>query len=158
MKIKSGSAYGLMVLMALMIAVIILSLEMHNFKSSFLPLVFSITIFILAAIRLRIELLPERKIEKYTDDDTAMEMETVSSWRIYYIAGAWVLGFVLAIYLLGFIPAIVLFTFFYMKTRGVSWLISISFTILIPVIIWATFELALRVNLYRGLIYTLLGY
>ena len=158
MKIKSGSAYGLIVLMILMIGVIILSIQMHNFKSSFLPLVFSITIFILAAVRLRIELLPERKIEKYTDDDTIMETETISSWRIYYIAGAWVLGFVLAIYLLGFIPAIVIFTFSYMKTRGISWVTSILFTILIPAIIWAAFELALRVNLYKGLIYTLLGY
>lgn len=159
MKIRSGSIYALIVIMIVMIAAIILSIELKDLKSSFLPLVFSITIFILAAVRLRKELLLEGKTEApKSDDDTMMDIGIKGDWRVLYIAGAWIFGFVLASYLLGFIPAMLLITFSYTRTHGVSWLTSILLTILIPAIIWVSFEFALRVTLYRGLIYTLLGY
>lgn len=159
MKIRSGSTFALIALMAIMVAVIILSIELKDLKSSFLPLLFSITIFILAAVRLRKELLLEGKVETTgSDDDTIMDIGIRGDWRVLSIAGAWVFSFVLASYLLGFIPAMLLVTFFYTRTHGVGWLTSILMTILIPAIIWVIFELALKVILYRGLIFTLLGY
>ena len=71
---------------------------------------------------------------------------------------AWIAGFVLGIYLLSFIIAIPLFMLSYMRWLGTSWRTTIIFTLLTPAIIYGAFEVALRIELYRGLLFTWLGY
>jgi hypothetical protein len=165
MKKISGSIYSLIALMVIMVAVIIISLEYEDIRTKSLPLIFSSLIFVLAAVRLRIELKYREKQKETTDSDDALAAEMVcveqaaqGEWNRYFIAAAWVFGFVLETYLFGFIPAMLITTFWYTRTQKLKWRTSILLTILTPAIIWFCFEFALRVTLERGLIYTLLGY
>ena len=155
----TGSAYFLIVIMAVMLAVIISSLKMEYFESKLLPLTFSIVIFVLAAIRLRKELSARSKTgTTVSGDEVGREEEAREGWRGYLIIGAWVVGFFSAIYLLGFILAIALLVFFHMKTHGTRWLVAIIFTLLTPALIYTVFEFLLEVRLHQGLIFTWLGY
>jgi len=155
----SGSAYFFIVIMVIILVIIGLSLRMEHFESKLLPLVIGTAVFVLAAIGLGREILAggERQITTTEGEATTRE-ETGEGWRGYLAAGAWVAGFFLAIYLLGFIIAIPLFILAYMKLHGTRWLVAIAFAIIIPILIYGIFELALGVILYRGLLLTLLGY
>lgn len=158
MKIR-GSSYFYIVIMVIMLVVIGLSLGMEYFESKLLPLIIGGIVFVLAAVGLRKEILVGDEHEAtVTEGDETRREETGVSWRGYLLAGAWVAGFFLAIYLLGFIIAIPLFILSYMKAHGTRWLLAIIFAILTPLLIYGLFELALRVVLYRGLLFTWLGY
>jgi len=67
-------------------------------------------------------------------------------------------GFFLGIYLLGFLIAIPLFILSYMKWLGTGWRVAITFTLIIPAIIYSAFEVGLHIDLYRGLLLIWLGY
>ncbi len=157
MKIR-GSSWVLIVIMVVMLVVIISSLRMEYFESKLLPIIIGSVVFVLAAIALWRELLAGGKSRAtVTGGETTREEETGVGWLRYLLAGAWVVGFFLAIYLLGFIIAIPLFILSYMKSHGTGWLTTIIFTILTPVLIYGIFELALKVDLYPGLLFTWLG-
>ncbi len=138
-----GSSWFLVVIIAVMLAVIVLSLRMEYLESKLLPLIISGAVLVLAAIRLG------KEIFKGVPDGSE---ETGEGWRGYLISGAWAVGFFLAIYLLGFIIAIPLFILSYMKSHGTRWLVAIIWTILLPAFIYGLFELTLKVTLYRGLL------
>ncbi len=154
MKIR-GSSYFLIVIMIIMLVIIGLSLRMEYFESKLLPLVIGSAVFVLAAIGLGREIMAggEREATVARGETTTRE-ETREGWRGYLLAGAWVAGFFLAIYLLGFIIAIPVFILAYMKSHGTRWLAAIAFAILSPLVIYGVFELALRVILYRGLLFS----
>ena len=158
MKIR-GSSYFFITLMVIMVVIIGLSLRMEHFETKLLPLVIGSAVFVLSAIGLWREISAGNQQEvTVTGGDTTRAEEAKESWRGYLLAGSWVVGFFLVIYLLGFIIAIPLFIISYMKTHGMRWLTAIAFTILTPLLIYGIFELALGVDLYRGLFLTLLGY
>ncbi|MFC1979563.1 tripartite tricarboxylate transporter TctB family protein [Chloroflexota bacterium] len=156
MKIR-GSSYFLMVTMAVMLAMIITSLRMEHFALKLLPLIVGIAVFVLAAIVLCRNISAKDKSRAVAaGGEIAEEEQADKMWRQYLPAGAWTVGFFLAIYLFGFIVAIPLLILSYMKSYGVGWLVSIILTVVIPVLIYVAFELVLRVDLYPGLLFTLL--
>ncbi len=155
----NGNSYFLIVIMVLMLVFIGLSLQMESIKIKVLPLAIGSIVFVLAAIILSREIL--------TSDKPVAEASTISGTEgrekdekgiIGYLPiGAWVVGFFLAIYLLGFIIAIPLFVLAYMKLHGIKWLLTVISTIFVPLIVYSIFELALRIELYRGLVFNLFG-
>ena len=153
MKIRIRSdAYSYIALMAIMVVFLGLALAMEHSSAKMIPLIIGSLSFGIAAIGLARVLWGKTKPE--TIDETGGEEEATESWRQYLAVGALGVGFYLVIYLLGFFIAIALFIPSTMKFRGTSWLVTIIFTIITPAIIYGLFELALRVELYRGLLFT----
>mgnify|MGYP001218270512 CR=1 FL=1 len=154
MKIK-GNSYFLIVIMVLMAVVVSLSLRMEYFTSKLLPLLVGIIVFILAAIGLVQDIsAADKATATVIKDETSKKKEAGESLHDYLPIGIWVIGVSVFIYLLGFIITIPLFVLAYMKTHGVKWLVSIISTILITLLVYGGFEYALRVTLYRGLLFT----
>lgn len=149
--------YFLIILMASMLVIIGLSLTMAAFKSKLLPIMISSTVLVLAAIGLKQEISARDKPESATAADKEEESgaeDTEKGLRSYLPVWAWLIGFALAIYLLGFLVAMPLFVLAYMKKNGIGWLMAIISAILTSVFVYGVFELALSVELYRGLLFT----
>ena len=144
--------------MVLMLVITGNALTMVYFSSKMLPLIISGAIFFLAAIQLSREFLAKTRPEKTLTEEVAGGGERKETWYGYSLVSAYVVGFFLAIYLLNFIIAIPLFTLAYMKTHGTRWRVAITSAIVITVLIYVIFELALDLNLYQGLLFKVLGY
>lgn len=153
----TGNAKLYITLLAIMSAVIVISVLMESFESKLLPLLFSGIIFILSAIGLWNEIATSRKRQAAVTKEEKKEPPE-ETWGGYLINGAWFGGFILAIYLLGIMIAIPLFTLSYMRRLGARWAAVIFWTILAPALIYGVFEVALGIDLYRGLLLTWLGY
>ena len=80
--------------------------------------------------------------------------ESGESWLRYGVLFAWLVGLFLAVYLAGFLVAIPLFILSYMKTHGAKWHVAIIFAILVTAIVYGVFEVALKVYLYEGLLFS----
>ena len=145
--------------MAAMLIIIGLSLRMEYFTTKFLPLTIGGIVLIVEGIGLWREISARDRPEAtVTEDDTGKREEAREGWHQYLRSGAWVVGFFLAISLLGYLIAIPLFILSYMKSHGIRWGIAIILTILAPLLAYGIFELALGVELYRGLLFQWLGY
>lgn len=154
MKLK-GSSYFLIFIMVSMLVVIIASLRMEYYESKLLPLLISGVVFILAGMGLRNEIMAkDGQQTKAIEDETGGVVETKGGWRGNLVAGAWLVGFFLAIYLIGFVVAIPLFVLAYMKSHGTRWLVAITSAVLTTAFIYGIFEFALKVDLYRGLLFS----
>ena len=156
MKLTSNAKIYI-ILLALMSAVIVTSALMEYFESKFLPLLFSGIIFILSAIGLWNEIATSRKRQAAAAKDEEKKKPAEETWGGYLINGAWFGGFILAIYLLGIMIAIPLFVLSYMKWLGTRWITAIIWSILASAIIYGAFEVALGIDLYRGMLLTWLG-
>lgn len=149
MKIRSG-AYSYIAVMVIMLVFIGLSLRMEYFSAKVIPLVIAGLSFSLAAIGFAREVWGKTKSELVSDMGGGAE--TAEGWFQYLVIGLWGAGFFLAIYLLGFFIAMPLFIFSSMKFRGTRWWVAILFAIITPAFIYGLFELALQIELYRGLL------
>lgn len=157
MKLR-GNSYFLILIMAAMLAMVISSALIEYFESKLLPIVVGSAVFIMAGIELwKTRLLRGKDIETTTRTETSEEVETFGSWRGYLLAGSWVVCFFLAIYLVGLIIAIPLLIITYMRSHGIGWLATITFTVVTPVLVYGIFKLVLEVELYPGLLLTWLG-
>jgi len=156
----TGNAYVYIAVLVIMIFVILWSaLVMKHMQSNLLPLLFGSIVFILAAIGLGNEIRSGGK-QKTTAPEGAKagREETEESWRGYLVHGAWLGGFILGIYLLGFMIAIPLFVLSYMKKLGTRWVTAIIWAIVSPAVIYVAFNVALDIDLHRGLLLPWLGY
>ncbi|MFH0914766.1 MAG: tripartite tricarboxylate transporter TctB family protein [Chloroflexota bacterium] len=139
-------------ILALMLIIIVSSIMMKSFESKVLPLIFGGIVFFLAAVGLWQEMAPG-KAKPTAGEGKKDEKETGrEGWLGYLIHGAWVGGFILVIYLLGYLVAIPLFLLTYMKRLGTRWLTALIFAVVTTLLIWGVFEIALGLELYRGLI------
>ena len=156
---SKGNAYFLIIIMVIMLAIIIQALRMEFYTSKLLPLILGTTVFILAAIGLAQEFMAERKPE--APPDTAAPVDVVDKvepgLRQHLPIASWIFGLALAIYLFGFIITIPVFIIAYMKSQGVRWLITILSAVLMTAFIYGGFAVLLRVELYRGLLFSWLG-
>ena len=152
MKMKS-STYFLMLLMAVMLVVMVLSLNMEYLTSKLLPLTVSGIVFVLGAIQLAKEV---RTGPAKVEDETSAETE--KERRGFLLAGAWIIGLFVAIWLLGLMVTIPIYTFAYAKTHGIGWFVSIVTAVLMTVVTYVVFEVLLGAQLYRGLLLMWLGY
>ena len=147
-----GSAYSLIVIMAVMLVVIGMSLQFDYFASRLLPILVAGIVFIIAGTQLVKEIVTKTDIIKTGDgDDISLEEDTKVDRRSLLRVAAWITGFTAAIYLVGFIISIPLFVLFYMKKHGARWLTSAITAVVFTMIIYAVFEIALGVNLHPGL-------
>lgn len=158
MKIRlTASSYSLIAVMVIGLIVIISALGMP-FVSKLLPLIFGSAVFILAAIKFWYDILARDRMEATVTKDIAGQTEESKvPLRAYLPIGAWVVGFLLTIYLLGFLIACPLLVLSYMKTHGTGWLTTIISTIVITIINYFGFQMALQIDLYPGLLFNWLG-
>ena len=155
MKIR-GNSYFLMVIMVIMLVAIVISLRMEYRVSKLLPLVIGSSVLVLAAVGLWRDIKgTDRRGTGFSGSDTSSQEMTKKEWHRYLLAGAWVAGFYLAVYLLGLLTAIPLFIFAYMKAHDTRWFVAIAFALISTAFIYGVFEIALRVELYRGLVFSL---
>ena len=146
----NGNIYLYIVIMVIIGILMGLSLTMEDIQTKLLPLMLGGIILVLAAVGLWGEL--KRRVKSAatgTGGEKARE-----GWRKLLLNLAWVMGFFLGIYLLGFFIAIPLFVLGYMKWLGVKWRPATIYAILTLGIVYAVFGLALKVELYRGLLFT----
>ncbi len=153
MKMK-GNSYFLMVIMAIMLVIVGSSLRMDYFKSKLLPILVGSIVFILAAVALKQEIFPAKR-QAAAGTGLRAGGEVKQTGRAYLTAWAWVIGFFVAIYLIGFIIAIPLFILAYMKSHRIGWATAVTFAILTVAFVYGVFDLAVGINLYPGLIFTL---
>ncbi|MBI4186730.1 MAG: tripartite tricarboxylate transporter TctB family protein [Chloroflexi bacterium] len=157
MKVR-GNFYFLVIIMVSMLVIIGLSVQMETIKSKLLPLLMGSIAFVLAAIELWRETLgKDESATTATAIDVIKNEEARRGLREYLGKLGWVIGFSLAIYLLGFITSIPLFVLAYMKSHGIGWRVAIICAVVAIAAIYGVFEFALRVELYRGLLFTWLG-
>ncbi len=150
-----ASSYFLIAIMAIMLVIIGFSLRMEYRTSKLLPLTVGGIVFVLAAIQLGKEL---RSGNATPDSETSATVETGGERRRLLVAAAWVVGLFLSVWSLGFMMTIPLFLLVYMKSHGIRWLVTIAFAVLMTALSYVVFELLLRVELYRGLLFTWLTY
>lgn len=155
MKKLSSNAYPPIVLMATMAGAIVESLRYEYFATRLLPVMCAAFVFVLAAVQLVKEISAKGSAQKAGAAEKSMVWEgrRGGAHRYLPIAG-WIGGFVLVTYLLGFVIAIALFNAFYMKRYGSRWLASIITGIVYTAIIYFVFEVALKLPLYRGLLFS----
>ena len=144
MKLRPGS-YFLIFVMALSLAIALGSITLRYQSTKILPMIVGGLIFVLAAIALIRDLLSKK-------DTRGPEEETPLT--AYWRTGTWVVVFALAIYLLGFLISIPLFIILYLKRHGTGWLKSIIIGAVTTAVLYSAFEIALKIDLYRGLLFS----
>jgi hypothetical protein len=154
LKIKGNLLFAIF-FMILGLAGIIQSLKFQYWEAITLPLALSSVISLGAAIEI-IKILSKKPLST----ETQLESEVAHPASVTKINPAialmvWVAVFMLAVWTFGFLIVIPLFAFAYLKWRKRSWFVSISFAIIAVIIVYLVFELALRSELYRGLIFSL---
>jgi len=155
----SGVSYVYAVIMLLMLFIIGWSLLVtEHFESKVLPILVSGAVFPLAAIGFWREVKAGAKAGvAATKGETDRSQATEERWQGYLLNSAWIVGFALGIHLLGFLIAITLFILTYMKWSGIRWPVALIFAAATPAVIYSLFELALGIDLYKGLLLTWLG-
>ena len=158
MRTSRASLYSLLVIIALMLAVLGMSLKLEYFASRLLPMVIGSMVLVLACIELVREIKAEYRLKSAVDADKGRieEQDGIKTSK-YARYVTWLVGFSLAIYLVGFIISIALFVGAYMKRHGATWFSTITTAVIYTIIIYAVFNLALQVDLYKGKILIGLG-
>ncbi len=148
MKIRS-STYGYIAAIIVALFFLILSLRMEHFSSQMLPLVISGITLCLAAVGLG------REISKKDSPNKNSEVEEAGvSWVRYLVIVAWGVGLYMVLFLFGFYIGFFLFIISATKLLGTRWWVAIIPAILVPAFIYTIFELALRIELHRGLLFS----
>ena len=151
-KIRSR-AYHYLAIMVIMAGFASVALGMEHFLAKLVPLTVAGITFSLAAIGMAREIWGEARPE--ADVAVLSVEETSGSLVQYLVIGALGVGLLLAVYLLGLLIASALFILLTMKLLGIKWWVAILFTIVTPAFIYGFIELALKIELYRGLLFTL---
>ncbi len=164
MKIRRSS-YFTIVIMGIMAAVIILSIQMEYAASKVLPLILGSGILVLGAISLISDSMkkenPATSLEESARDEDADQggsgIGGAARVRGYLIHFGWFVGFVVGIYVFGFFISIFVFMIAYMRTLKTRWFGTIVTTFLTIALVYGVFERALELQMYRGLIFELLA-
>jgi hypothetical protein len=154
MKRLSGTAYVLIVIMAIMPMFVVFSTQLAYFASKILPVTFSCLVFLLAGIALVRDVRNTSKTKVASARGISAESKTrhTDKFRDYLPFAGWMISFSLGIYLLGFAIAIALFTGAYMKRHGSSWWGALITAVLFAATIHIVFDILLQSGLYKGLI------
>ena len=151
MKIKGGLCAAMFFLLLGLFG-IMQSLTFGYWESIVLPLAMSSLIFVMAAVEVGRELRQgkrETAIKEKPHTGTKNRVEV----RRFILVFGWAAAFMLGTYLLGFRIAVPLFAFSYLKWRGRSWLTATVFAVVMLAFIYGAFELGLRAQLFKGLIF-----
>lgn len=156
MKRLKGDAYFLIVVMVACVVVIVSALSMRFLTARLLPLLIGSIVFVLAAVRLVQEMMTSVKPQTaVTQGGAAVAEETQMGLRAHLPIIAWILGTALGIFLVGFYITIPVFVLAYMKSHSIKWFTAIISAVITTGFMYGVFEVALRTELYRGLVFTL---
>jgi uncharacterized membrane-anchored protein YitT (DUF2179 family) len=146
---RKPEAYFLMVILVFSLVIVIRSLTYPSTEAKLLPMTIGGIVFVLTAIVLTRELLAKEKPKKQREEWEGEELELSQ----YKTIGIWVAAFAIAIYLVGFLIAIPAFIISYLKLNRSGWLKSSIMAVVMIAFIYGVFELLLKVELYRGLLF-----
>ncbi len=158
MKRLSGDLYVFAVIFAIALLVIIWSSFIETqVESKVLPLVIGGFALVLAAIGLVKEArvgtsLPVAAKSEPREPATRAQSRTETVRYLLNLAWLWGLG--IGIYLAGYAAAIFLFVLLYMKWLDAKWRTAIVCAIISPIVVYGVFQLALKMDLYRGLLFS----
>jgi hypothetical protein len=143
-----------------MLVVIGSSLRLEFFASKLLPLVIGSIVFVLAIIGLAGEIMAGHSLEGATgpSSEGRVREKKFTGLREYSGISAWILGYSLSIYVVGLLIATLLFVGAYMKRYGSNWPETMITAVVFTVILYAVFDLAFNVELYKGQIIMWLGF
>lgn len=123
------------------------SLSFDYTQAKILPFAMSSVIFVLAAIELGRQLLRKEVAPK------PGEAEEKFDWRRFGLVLGFVSGVFLAIVLFGFTITIPFCVLAYLRWQRRNWPTSVGFAVITLAAIYGMFELALRTQLYKGLVF-----
>ena len=146
-----ANRYFLVAIIILMALLIFWSLTYPALETKLLPIIFCTTVLVLAVAELWREGRGEKGAKNTSAERTAGPVKEAVSNHIKI--AAWVVGLFLGIYLLGFFVAIPVFIFLYLCLHGKRWIVAIGLAALMEAVIYGLFTVALRIDLYRGLLF-----
>lgn len=135
----TADSYSYIAVIIIGLVIIALSVGMPYYESKLLPLIFGGGILVLSVIGLW------RNIKTQSSESVGIKLGQL-------LPLAWMVGFLLVAYLLGFLIAVPLFILSFMKTHGIGWRKTIISSIITTAVIFAIFEIAMGLELHRGLL------
>jgi hypothetical protein len=157
MKIKSSSVFLIFILL-LMVFTAREAIRFGHSEAMLAPLLLSLAILVLGAIELTRELRSKDKRSRMVEDEdlpptVVARAKGGSDMGRFAVALGWIGGFAFGIYLFGFFLSTLLFAFLYLKVRRRGWLSSTVFAAGFTVLLYAIFQMGLRSQLYRGVLF-----
>jgi len=158
---KGHIAFYIALLTVSLFAIVWAMVKMPSFETNFLPLVFSSMIFLLTGIGLWRDIWADAKPEaNKTKESTVTGVGDggidEESWGRLMLQSAWIGGFLLAVYLIGMLVSIPLFVLFYMRFLSTQWNGAIMGAIFTSIVTYIVLHYILEIELYRGLLLSLL--
>jgi len=151
-----AKAYFLIVIMIFSLVIIGIAATMQSFAAKLLPIIASSVVFILGAIQLYKDISPSK--DRETETNVAECKTEVPQVKQYYFMIGWTFCFFLSIYLIGLLASIFIFMLIFMLIKHVKWKISLLVTFLSSGIMYCVFSVGLKIDLYPGLFFILMGY
>lgn len=150
MKMKSES-YVLISIMLLMLFVIATVVRSPYIEVKLLPTIIGIFVFVLTTI----ELWRAQRTKKATvmQEESHERLESGVELSRFIAVISWILGFAVGVFFVGIVPAAAIFSFTYLKLQRKTWFISAGYAFILTSLIYMVFELALKLDLYKGLIF-----
>ena len=148
------STYFALAIMVVMAAVVIRALTFSYYQPALLPIIFGSIVFIFAGIQAAREIRGKEVTKATGDRGPATKGEEIQYTKGTSLGAfaAWFMGFALGVFLFGHLIAIPLFIVSYVRSRGKSWIKAIAAAACVTAGIYLLFPLALKVELYPGLI------
>lgn len=154
MRRLNPTSYFFIFILLAMATVVGVSLTYPYLEVKLLPVGIGSIVFILAVIGLSREVTAKAKAQPPTTaKGEPTEVETKNVLRGLSIVLGWMIALYLAVYLLGFFIAIALYMLVYLKVRRRSWLVAIVCAAVTAAAIYGGFEVLMKANLYKGLIW-----
>lgn len=147
MSIGRGSWFIILILITMAI-VFGMSLSFGALDAALLPAVVSGCVFLLAARELW-KSLSQRENKPEAIGKTEPEVGRSARMTI----GGWTIAFPLGVYVLGFEFAIPLSIFVHVKMLGRSWAVACAVSATTTLIIYAIFQFAMKIDLWKGLLF-----
>lgn len=148
-----GASFFLIFILLLIIYAVTASLTFRYPEDKMLILLVGGIILILGIVQLTKEFRVRNRAQKPIEEKTHQAAVSSAENQRVGLVLAWMGGLFLSIYLLGFFIACPLFVLTYLKRHEVSWLKATSIVVILTVTIYGLFEYALKVELYRGLVF-----
>ena len=153
MKKLSPSGYFLIFVIIGMAVIFVTSLDYEELQVKLMPLLMSGFTILLSLIALVQDMRSGFKASMPTDEDgDVIEEEEKKRTPLgdYFKAFGWFAALIVGVYFFGFIIAAPVWIFVYLWKNGTQWWKGIAIGVGLIVIIYATFTMALNIQLYQG--------
>jgi len=153
----TGSAYFLLFLLLLAIVLLYVSFQLtgltplQTFQGRLLPVVMSISLAVLTAFGLFVELRKKAPKESPAGEEETTARRAEARREVDTIV--WIIGYLVVIFLIGFDLANFLLVGAYLKAYNHGWVMSIACGLVWAMLIYVLLDFLLGVDLYEGIIY-----